>query len=48
MSQHEYAGCGPDDLDKVLGELKRDGRKVLDFWRNRAGAWLFKLMAVKK
>lgn len=48
MSQHEYAGCGSDDLDRVLTELKRDGRKVLDFFRSQRGFWIFKLMAVKQ
>jgi hypothetical protein len=47
MNQHEYAGCGPDDLDESLRQLKADGRKVLDFWRNQRGRWLFKLMVVR-
>jgi hypothetical protein len=33
-------------LDKQLTKFKRDGRKVLDFWRVD-GRWMFKLMAAR-
>jgi len=47
VSQHEYAGCGPHDLDESIRQMKADGRKILDFWRNLKGFWIFKLMVAR-